>query len=326
MLFVGLDLHKKYSEFAVMDMAGNVMRQGRIENTLDKMREFSESLPSPSSMVVESSSTWYWAHRLLSERHDVVLSNPIKNKAIASAKVKTDKIDATMLVTLLRGGFVAECYVPSKETMEFRELVRYRANLVRMRTNVENRIHGHLLMNNVRIDAKPFSKGFVEEIRRVDDLKVQGYLRLVESVDREVHEASRAKSKEAADDAGARLLMTIPGVSFYSALLVTSEIGDVSRFQDSDSLVAYAGLVPSTHSSGGTTYHGRITKTGSPYLRWILGQCTRINIRNEPGGRLALFYDRLARKKGSQKAIVAATAKLLRIIYWMLREGEPYHG
>lgn len=89
--------------------------------------------------------------------------------------------------------------------MELRELVRYRANLVRMRTNVENRIHGHLLMNNVRIDAKPFSKGFVEEIRRVDDLKVQGYLRLVESVDREVHEASRAKSKEAADDAGASI-------------------------------------------------------------------------------------------------------------------------
>src|SRR2546422_2525332 len=96
-LFVGLDLHKVYSEFAVMDIFGNVLRQGRVENTLDKMREFSESLPSSSSVVMESSSTWYWAHRLLSERHNVTLSNPVRNKAIASAKVKTDKIDSTTL-------------------------------------------------------------------------------------------------------------------------------------------------------------------------------------------------------------------------------------
>ena len=87
MLYVGLDLHKKYTEYAVMDIAGNVQRQGRVENTLDKMREFSESVPPRSSMVIESSSTWYWAHRLLSQRHDVMLSNPIKNKAIASAKL-----------------------------------------------------------------------------------------------------------------------------------------------------------------------------------------------------------------------------------------------
>ena len=78
-LFVGLDLHKVYSEFAVMDIFGNVQRQGRIENTLEKMREFSESVPEHSSMVIESSSTWYWAHKLLSERHNVsrVSESPI---------------------------------------------------------------------------------------------------------------------------------------------------------------------------------------------------------------------------------------------------------
>ena len=146
MMYVGLDLHKKYSEFAVMDVGGNLLRQGRIENTLDKMREFSESIPTSSSMVIESSSsTWYWANKLLSERHNVVLSNPIKNKAIASAKVKTDKIDSITLANLLRGGWAAECYVPSKETMEFRELVRFRANLVTQRTRMKNRIHAYLL-------------------------------------------------------------------------------------------------------------------------------------------------------------------------------------
>lgn len=325
-MYASLDLHKVYSQAVVMEKDGTVDREERIENSLENMERFSDGLPQGTEVVIESSSTWYWVYQILSQRHHVVLSNPLKTKAIASAKLKTDRVDALTLANLLRGGYIAESYIPAQKTMELRELVRYRANLVRMRTNVKNRIHGYLLMNNVQTGAKPFSKEFVEVIRKIDDLKVQGYLRLVESIDREVHEASRVISREAADDAGARLLMTIPGVSFYSALLVTSEIGDVSRFQDSDSLVAYAGLVPSTHSSGGITYHGRITKTGSPYLRWMLGQCARINVRNEPDGRLALFYNRLARKKGSQKAIVAATAKLLRIIYWMLRDKEPYHG
>jgi len=119
---------------------------------------------------------------------------------------------------------------------------------------------------------------------------------------------------------------TIPGISFYSALLISSEIGDISRFPDSSSLVAYAGLAPSTHSSGGTTRHGAITKQGSPYLRWILNQCARMHMRMEPEGTVATFYARLARKKGGSKAIVAASAKLLKVVFWVMKERRPYHS
>ena len=326
MLFVGLDLHKKYSEFAVMDVGGNLLRQGRLENTIEKMKEFSESVPERSSMVIESSSTWYWAHRLLSERHDVTLSNPMKNKAIASAKVKTDKIDSITLANLLRGGWAAECYVPSKETMEFRELVRFRANLVRQRTGMKNRIHAYLLMNNVSIAAGPFTKGFVDEVRKLDDVRVQSYLRLIDGLNREIREASRSIKEKAGSDAGANLLMTIPGISYFSALLIISEIGEIERFEDSSSLVGYSGLAPSTHSSGGKTYHGPIMKTGSRYLRWIMGQCTRVHMRTEPDGTVATFYARIKRKKGDQKAIVAASAKLLKIVFWVLKEKRAYHS
>lgn len=326
MLFVGLDLHKKYTEFAVMDIGGRLLRQGKIENTLDKMREFSESIPSSSSMVIESSSTWYWAHRLLSERHKVVLSNPVKNKAIASAKVKTDKIDSVMLATLLRGGFVAECYVPPKETMEFRELVRYRTTLVRERTKMKNHVHAYLLMNNIPTSASPFTKAFVEEVRKIDDARVQGYLRLIDGLNREIREASETIRQKAGENADANILMTIPGVSFFSALLIASEIGEIGRFEDSSSLVAYAGLAPSTHSSGGKTYHGPIMKSGSSHLRWIMGQCARVHIRTEPDGTVANFYARIARRKGDQKAIVAASAKLLRIVYWVMKEKRAYHS
>ena len=254
-----------------------------------------------------------------------MLSNPIRNKAIASAKVKTDKIDSITLANLLRGGWAAECYVPSKETMEFRKLVRFRANLVRERTKLKNRIHAYLLMNNISVDARPFTKSFVEEVRKLDDLRVKSYLRLIDALNSEILEASTVIEQRAGSNEDANLLMTIPGVSFYSALLIVSEIGEIGRFEDSSSLVGYAGLAPSTHSSGGRTYHGPITKTGSRYLRWILGQCARVHIRFEPDGTVAQFYARIARKKGDQKAIVAASAKLLKIVYWVLKERRAYH-
>jgi transposase len=324
-MFVGLDVHKKYTEVAIVDEDGVVEKQERIENEPGRIEEFSRGLNN-ADMVLESSSSWYWLYEILSRRHRVLLSNPAKTKAIASAKLKTDKVDALMLANLLRGGYIAESYVPSRRIMSLRELVRYRANLIRMRSSVKNRVHAYLLMNNIKIGGSPFTKGFLEELRRVKDIRVEGYIRIIEGLNREIHEASRMICSEALNDENARLLMTIPGISFYSALLLISEIGDVGRFPDSAHLVSYAGLASSTHSSGGSTYHGRITKAGSPYLRWVLNQCTWVHVRNEPGGSIALFYERLRRKKGHSKASVAASAKLLKVVYWVLKEKRPYQG
>ena len=326
-MFVGMDLHKMFTQYAVVDNDGVILDEGRIENEdPTELERFSDSLGANSNIVIESSSTWYWVYKILSRKHRVVLSNPAKTKAIASAKVKTDRIDSIVLANLLRGGYIAESYIPPPKVMELRELVRYRTNLVRQRVQLKNRIHAYLLMNNAKIDAKPFTEKFIAELRKIDDYRVQGYLRIINSVNSELKEVSKLIAQKAGDSEDARLLMTIPGISYYSALLMSSEIGEIDRFSDSSSLVAYAGLSPSTHSSGGTTYHGPITKQGSPHLRWILNQCVRIHVKAEPDGTIAVFYQRLARKKGDQKAIVAASAKLLKIVFWVLKEKRAYHG
>ena len=117
------------------------------------------------------------------------------------------------------------------------------------------------------------------ELRKVEDARVQSYLRLIDGLDVEIRSASKKIEQRAKDNEDAKLLMTIPGISFFSALLVISEVGEISRFEDSSSLVAYAGLAPSTHSSGGKTYHGPIMKSGSRYLRWAMGQCARAHMR-----------------------------------------------
>jgi transposase len=225
-MYVGLDLHKRYTQYAVMDHDGAILDEGRIENDDPrKLEKFSDSLEPNADIVIESSSTWYWVYRMLSKRHHVVLSNPVKTKAIASAKVKTDKIDSITLANLLRGGYIPESYIPPARVMEFRELVRYRANLVRQRAQLKNRIHAYLLMNNVRIEGRPFTKGFIAELEKLDDYRVKGYLRIIESVDRELKDVSRLIAEKSTDDENARLLMTIPGISYYSALLISREIG-----------------------------------------------------------------------------------------------------
>jgi transposase len=129
----------------------------------------------------------------------------------------------------------------------------------------------------------------------------------------------------AKEDEMASLLMTIPGIGYYSALLIVSEIGDINRFPDSYHLCSYAGLVPSTHSSGGITYHGSIAKRGSKYLRWIMLECAHVHIRTNKNSNITQFYTRLAKIKGNSKAAVAAASKLLKVVYWVMKEKRKYH-
>jgi len=112
-MFVGLDVHKKYTEVAIVDEEGVVTDQKRIENEPGLIEEFSKRLNN-ATVVLESSSSWYWLYEILFRKHSVVLSNPAKTTAIASAKLKTDKVDALMLTNLLRGGYVAESYVGAR--------------------------------------------------------------------------------------------------------------------------------------------------------------------------------------------------------------------
>lgn len=100
-----------------------------------------------------------------------------------------------MLANLFRGGYIAECYVPSRRVTELRGLVRYRSNLVRTRGSVKNRVHVCLLMNNIGIDGTPFSKRFLDGLRRIEDARIQGYLRIVEGMNLEIREASKMRMR-----------------------------------------------------------------------------------------------------------------------------------
>jgi transposase len=138
---------------------------------------------------------WYNIYECLSKRHlDVRLSNPAKTRAIASAKIKTDKLDAIKLAALLRGGYIAECYIPTRETMDLRELVRHRAALVRMRTKLKNKIHSIMFMNGTSVSyvgTHTFTKGYIEKLKELNDYRINGYLRIIESLNDEINTISK---------------------------------------------------------------------------------------------------------------------------------------
>jgi transposase len=145
------------------------------------VNEFFDSFhPSSSTKIVmESYCMWYNIYECLRKRHlDIRLSNPTKTRAIASAKIKTDKLDAVKLADLLRGGYIAECYVPNKRIMELRNIVRHRATLVRMRTKLKNKVRSITLMKGIDISdvdrVNTFTKRYTDKLEGYDDYRING--------------------------------------------------------------------------------------------------------------------------------------------------------
>ncbi len=261
---------------------------------------------------------------------DCVLANPVKTRLIAEARIKTDRLDARILADLLRGNLVAESYVPTCRERDWRSLVRYRTSLVRMGVDVKNRIQALL-------DKYEFNHGYSDlfgkeglfwleslRLQPVDQAILDSDLKLLKSLREQVEKITLEIASIAVDEEQVRLLMTLPGIDYYGALLILAEIGDIRRFPNARKLASWAGMVPSVHQSGSHTYRGRITKKGSKWLRWMLVQAAQRASRCD--GRLGAYYERVARRRGHHKAVVAVAREMLIIMWHMLSRNEPYRG
>lgn len=325
MIYVGLDLHKSFSVITVMDAQGKeVVKQRKLANDGGIVRLLHE-FEQPVTVAMEATRSWYWLYDLLEETGvQVKLSHPLKTKAIASAKVKNDKIDSRILAHLLRADLLPLSYVPPKSIRMQRELLRYRASLVKIQTGVKNRVHAMLAKNNITHDFTDLfgkqGRAFLSSLTLAEiyRMALDGYISVLDELQEQIKAVNKKIVVSARDDEEAKLLMTIPGVGYYSALLIKSEIGDIDRFPSAKQLCAYAGLVPSTYSSGDTTFHGHIVKQGSKWLRWIVAEAIGHCIAKP--GHIQAFYWRLERRKGKKIAKVATERKLLEWIYHMLKQ------
>ena len=329
MIYAGLDLHKNFSVITAMNAQGKEMvRQERVANNGQIIKLF-QGFNEPVVIAMEATRSWYWLYDLLEENGiEAKLTHPLKTKAIASAKVKNDKIDSRILAHLLRTDLLPQSYVPPKPIRMQRELLRYRASLVKMQTGVKNRIHAILAKNNI---AHTFSDLFGKQekvflcalpLSETYRMALDGYLSVLDQLEQQIRSVNTKIVVSARDDEDAKLLTTIPGVGYYGALVIKSEIGDINRFPSAKQLCSYSGLVPSTYSSGNTTFHGHITKQGSRWLRWSLAEAMGHCVAKSR--HLQAFYWRLQRRKGGKIAKVATERKLLEWIYHMLKERKTF--
>jgi transposase len=333
--YVGIDVHKKMCQAAILEEDGKLLDEIRFANTPEEIEEFAGKLSTfhdEVKAVVESTGNlWIQVHDRLEEHgFEVALSNPAKTRLIAEAKVKTDKVDARTLAALLRADMLPTCYVPGEELRSRRELLRHRLNLVKTRTGVKNRIHGLLDKHGLRMPGvTTFSKENIVWLRGLslgfmDDAILRSDLAVLEAVDGQVTLIEEKIAVLAVEDRRVRLLMTMTGVGYFTAMLVMAEVGDVGRFRGDKEFASWMGLVPSVHQSGERIRMGGVSGPGNKRLRWALVESAQTAVRHD--ARFGGMYERVSRRRGAGCAVVAVAHEMARIMYFMLVRGEPYMG
>jgi transposase len=324
--WVGIDLHRRRSQIAIIDEHGELTLQKRIPTGREPIRELLGD-PEGTHVALEATYGWEWLAELLEDAgFDVHLAHPLRTRAIAAARVKTDAVDARTLAHLLRTGLLPEAYIAPPELRDLRDLLRHRATLVHLRTSIKNRVHALLARQGILPEhADLFGKAGREYLatlalpdgprRRLDSL-----LTLIGDFDREITQTTSEIDQRAKADERVKLLCQIRGIGPYTAMLIIAEIGEVTRFPTAKHLCQWAGLTPTIRSSDGKARLGHISRQGSTILRWAL--CEAAQHTPSGGGPLRAQYERIAKRRGNKIAKVAIARQILTLCYYGLRDGE----
>jgi transposase len=323
MSVVGVDLHRRRSQVAVLDDGGREVMNRNVPNRGSAMLTLFESLPAGTPVAVEATYGWSWLVDLLAEVGlEPHLAHPGGCKAIAYARLKNDKVDARTLAHLLRTDLLPEAWLAPPETRELRMLLRHRAGLVQLRTGLKVRVRSVLGERGIAAPASlwtgPGQRWLTEvPLPATQRLMITNACRLLDEVTAVIGEVESEVRRRAAPDARVHALMQIEGVGLITAMTVVAEVGDVTRFANSRKLCSWAGLTPRVRNSDNTVRHGPVSKMGSPALRWVLGEAAQIAKRKPP---YAGTFSAIATRRGRNVATTAIARRLLARCFHVLCE------
>lgn len=279
--------------------------------------------------AVESTFGWYWLVDALQELGiEVVLSNPVQTKAICSAKVKNDKVDALMLANLLQAGLLPTCWIPSLEKRHLREMLRFRAFLVRLRTRLKNSVRCLLGKKNINAPMENIwgSEGrkWVMGLSLDDPYKtiMEQSLSAMDHLSQFICHWESVLESRGKEDKRAILIDTIPGIGVIHSMTIVAEAGDFSRFPNARKFASYSCLVPTDRSSGGKIRHGPIGRQGNLILKYTFTEAATAAIRRE--GPLRRYYLRQRGKKGHSVAKIALGRKMAKMVYQMVKHNLTF--
>jgi transposase len=320
-VYVGIDVHRKRSQVAVVGEDGKVQLNRNVVNGTEPVLKLIGDLPAGTPVAFEAAFGWGWLVELLEVYgFDPHLVHPLRCKAIASARLKNDKVDAAILAQLLRADLLPEAWIAPPAVRQLRALLRHRASLVRLGTQLRNRIHAVVADFGydragtywtgpgrgwlAELDLPPVSREIVTDCLAVID----GLAVTIDRLDAEVRARARA-------DPRVKTLTALPGVGQFTALVMLAEIGDITRFASARKLASWAGLTPTVRGSDLTVRHGHISKQGSAWLRWVLNQAAH-SAKRSP--EFAATYAAIAKRRGNKIATMAIARKLLTRAYHLL--------
>lgn len=313
--YIGVDLHKAFFQACAVTSDGTRAWEGRFARTVEGIAEFQTRCTPATAVAVEASTpTFHFADAVGPSVGQVVIIDPVKTKLKAGYAAKTDRLDARRLADALRRESIVAIYHPPPAIRELRELCRSRHALVRTRSMLTLRIGAVLLRQGLSdaprrlytargvawIAHQTLPAAAAASVGRLQRVLAQTVTEL-EAVDTEIQHAAAADPIVGALD-------RIVGIGATLGLMIRAEIGDIRRFPTPGHVASYAGLVPRVDASAGRIRYGRITRRGSPWLRWALVEAAlHASRRRDAEGR---WTRRLALRKGALKARVAAARRL----------------
>jgi transposase len=323
--YVGIDLHRRRSVIVRLDENAQVLEVAKIVNEPAELAQVIARAGAQPRVALEATYGWYWAADLLEDLGaDVHLVHPL-GLHWDSRRVKNDVKDATELAKRLCHDDLPEAWVAMPYYRELRELVRYRNKLRSFRTSCKAQVHAVMAKEGIlpslddmfgpggqkALDEMPFGEVYRERVESLRDA--------LELIGREITMLERQLHRRLRDDPGYLAIQAINGVGPIMAAIFVAEIGDVHRFQSARHLCSWAGLTPSHKESDTKVRKGHITKQGSNLVRWAAVEAVA---RYHGGAPIDPTYRRVAQRRGTMIARVAAARKLLTLVYYGLRDGE----
>jgi transposase len=316
MLYTGIDLHKNFSVFTTVDENGKAIKQEKIYNNPDKILNYFWSLEEQHKAVCECTIGWYWLVDLLKENEiDIIIAHSKMLKAIAYAKVKTDRVDSFILAQLLRMDFIPQANILPPEIRELRDLMRSRLRLIQKRTSCKNSVHR--LLEKFNLSAPDKLAGLYQYQYKHLDTQIALLKRQIKDLERVI------RNRIVLNEQVQRILW-IPGIGLITAYTIYLEIGDIKRFPSEKHFFSYARVVPGASDSGGKTSHAnKKSKAGNKYLKIAFNDAALEAYSSYPVIRD--FYNRKCRKKNKHLARNLVAKELARIVYQVLYKQENYN-
>ena len=324
--FVGIDLHRRHSVIVRQTDAGERLSAVRILNDPDSLALRLEEAGEHPEVVLEATYGWYWAVDALQAAGATVhLAHPLGVKGFRYRRVKNDVRDASDLADLLRMNRLPEAWIAPPATRELRELVRYRAKLVALRSGLKAQAHAVLAKAGVLIAVSDlFGVEGRQRLARVPlgaayAQRVSSLLELIDVLDTHERRFAEQIAGQLRGHRGYEAIQQLPGVGPVLGAVFVAEIGDVHRFADPSRLCSWAGLTPQHRESDTVVRRGHITKQGSKLVRWAAVEA----IQRQPAGtKISVDRKRIESRRGKNIAKVAAARKLLILVYYGLRDGH----